>query len=139
MPNKSLDTVKVGDELPEHVSPEITRHALALFCGASGDHNPMHVDMDFARTFGAPDVFAHGMLSMAYLAQLLTHWIPQARIRSWGVRFLAITPIHVKVICTGRVVEILQAEGERRARLELSARTDAGEQTLLGEAVIGVS
>jgi acyl dehydratase len=139
MLNESLDTVKVGDELPEHVSPEITRHVLALYCGASGDHNPMHVDMDFARTFDAPDVFAHGMLSMAYLAQLLTHWVPQTRICSWGVRFVAITPIHVKVICTGKVIEILQVEEERRARLEISARTDAGVQTLLGEAVISLS
>jgi len=55
------------------------------------------------------------------------------------VRFVAITPIHVKVICSGKVIEILQVEEERRARLELSARTDAGVQTLLGEAVISLS
>ena len=47
-------------------------HELALFAGASGDHNPIHIDIDFARKAGMPDVFAHGMLSMAWLGRLLT-------------------------------------------------------------------
>jgi acyl dehydratase len=137
--NESLDSVKVGDDVPEHVSPAISRHVLALFCGASSDHNPMHVDIDFAQSFGMPDVFAHGMLSMAYLAQLLTRWVPQSRIRSFGVRFVAMTPVHAKVVCTGKVIEVFSVEGERRARLEINARTDAGLHTLAGEAVIGLS
>lgn len=137
--NESLDSVKVGDDVPEHVSPAISRHVLALFCGASGDHNPMHVDIDVAQSFGMPDVFAHGMLSMAYLAQLLTRWVPQSRIRSFGVRFVAMTPVHAKVICTGKVIEVFRVEGERRARLEINARTDAGIHTLAAEAVIGLS
>lgn len=134
-----IGTMKVGDEVPEHVSPAISRHVLALFCGASGDHNPMHVDIDFAQSFGMPDVFAHGMLSMAYLAQMLTRWVPQSRIRSFGIRFIAITPVHAKVVCTGRVTELFRAEGERRARIEIDARTDSGLHTLSGEAVIGLS
>jgi acyl dehydratase len=137
--NESLDIVKVGDDVPEHVSPAISRHVLALFCGASSDHNPMHVDIDFAQSFGMPDVFAHGMLSMAYLAQLLTRWVPQSRIRSFGVRFVAITPVHAEVVCTGKVIEVFEVEDERRARLEINARTDAGLHTLVGEAVIGLS
>jgi hypothetical protein len=40
---------------------------LAVFAGASGDHVPLHIDIDFARRAGMPDVFAHGMLGMAWL------------------------------------------------------------------------
>jgi acyl dehydratase len=134
----TYDKVKLGDELPEHVSAAISRHTLALYCGASGDHNPMHVDIDFAKKFGMPDVFAHGMLSMAFLAQLLTKWVPQDRIRHWAVRFTSITPVHAKVICTGKVTEKFEENGEKRLRLEISARTDAGLQTLAGDAVIAL-
>ena len=134
----AYDQVHVGDTLPEHVSGEITRHVLALYCGASGDHNPMHVDIDFAKRFGMPDVFAHGMLSMAFLAQLLTKWVPQDRIRHWGVRFTAITPVHAKVICSGKVVEKFEADGEKRVRLEINAKTDTGLHTLAGDAVIAL-
>lgn len=134
----TYDAVRVGDALPAHESQPISRHTLALYCGASGDHNPIHVDSDFARQAGMPDVFAHGMLSMAYLAQLLTRWVPQDRIRHWGVRFVAITPVHAKVLCTAKVVEMFEADGERRARLEINAHTDSGLHTLSGEAVVAL-
>lgn len=134
----TYDGVKVGDELPMHTSAPITRHVLALYCGASGDHNPMHVDIDFAKKFGMPDVFAHGMLSMAFLAQLLTKWVPQDRIRHWGVRFTAITPVHATVLCTGKVVEKFEAEGEKRVRLEINAKTDGGLHTLAGDAIVAL-
>jgi acyl dehydratase len=134
----TFDAVNLGDDLPGHESRPISRHTLALFCGASGDHNPIHVDIDFAKKAGMPDVFAHGMLSMAYLAQLLTGWVPQDRIKSWGVRFVAITPVHAKVLCTGKVVEKFEAEGEKRVRLEINAHTDGGLHTLAGDAVIAL-
>ena len=59
---------------PGHVLPglnfgPITRTTLALYAGASGDHNPAHIDSDFAKAAGLPDVFAHGMLSFGVLAR----------------------------------------------------------------------
>lgn len=135
----TYDSVNVGDLLPDHLSPLVSRHVLALFCGASADHNPMHVDSDFAQSFGMPDVFAHGMLSMAYLAQLLTRWVPQSHLREWNARFLSITPVNVRVKCTGTVVEKFEADGERRVRLHINAHTDGGAHTLAGEAVIALN
>jgi acyl dehydratase len=132
------DSLAVGDALPDHVAGPITRTTLGLYAGASFDHNPIHIDSDFAKQFGMPDVFAHGMLSMAYLAQLITGWVPQAQIRRWGVRFVSITPLHVKVICTGRVAEKFEADGEKRVRLDIEARTDQGHKTLIGEAVVAL-
>jgi acyl dehydratase len=134
----TYDAVNVGDALPPRESRPISRHTLALYCGASGDHNPIHVDSDFARKAGMPDVFAHGMLSMAYLAQLLTGWVAQGQIRAWGVRFVAITPVHATVRCAGRVVEKFEADGEKRVRLAIDAHTDAGVLTLSGDAVIAL-
>jgi acetyl-CoA acetyltransferase len=45
---------------------------------------------------GMPDVFAHGMLSMAYLGRFLARWAPQTHLRHFSVRFAAITPIGAK-------------------------------------------
>src|ERR1700753_3945883 len=94
-----FNDVKVGDTLPPLTLEPINRTTLALFAGASGDHIRLHIDTDYARKAGMPDVFAHGMLSMAYLGQLLTRWVPQDRLRTWNVRFLAITPLHAVVKC----------------------------------------
>jgi acyl dehydratase len=130
--------VAVGDILPEHVRGPITRGMLALFAGASNDHVLLHIDSDFAKAAGMDDVFAHGMLSMAWLAQLLTQWRPQSALRRWNVRFTAITPLYGTLHCRGTVVEIIEAEGERRARVEIGAWTGEGVQTLAGEATVAL-
>jgi len=38
--------IQVGDELPAVKKAPLTRQTLALFAGASGDHNPVHIDID---------------------------------------------------------------------------------------------
>lgn len=131
-------TVTVGTELPPLRVEPISRLTLALFAGASGDHNPMHVDADAAKSVGLADVFAHGMLSMAYLGRLLTGWVPQQRIRSYRVRFAAITPVHGAPTCTGRVTAIDDVDGERRATIELAVVLGDGTTTLTGDAVVAL-
>jgi len=134
-----MSNLNVGDRLAPVVTQPISRYTLAMFCGGSGDHNPMHVDIDFAKSFGMPDVFAHGMLSMAYLAQVLTKSFPQQAIRSYGVRFAAITPVKATVTCNGEVTEIFEEAGETRARLALTATIDGGVVTLQGDAVVALT
>ena len=133
-----LSQLKAGDALPAFTTPPVTRLTLALYCGASGDHNPMHVDIDFARAGGSPDVFAHGMLSMGYLGRLLTNWVPQAQIRGYGVRFVAITQVGEAITCSGTVTELLQVNGERRARLTLQTTNQHGQVKLTGDATIAL-
>lgn len=126
--------VTAGTELPPLELPEISRTALALFAGASGDHNPIHLDLDVARSAGLEDVFAHGMLSMAYLGRLLTGWVPQERLRSFRVRFAAVTPVRGKPACTGRVVSV----EDGLATLELAVTLADGTTTLTGEAIVAL-
>jgi len=137
MSELSYTAINVGDELPSHECGPITRATLALFGGASGDHNPIHIDSDFAKQAGMPDVFAHGMLSMAFLAQILTNWVSQTQIREYGVRFTSITPVLATVTCTGKVTDKFELEGEPCLKVELIAKINDGTKTLVGDAVIG--
>ena len=132
-------SLKIGDEIAPVVTAPISRYTLALFAGGSGDLNPMHVDIDFAKSFGMPDVFAHGMLSMAYLAQVLTRSFDPHAIRSYGVRFAAIAPVKATVTCKGVVTETFEAEGEKRARIALTATIEDGVVTLQGDAVVALN
>jgi acyl dehydratase len=127
------DDVQVGTELPPLQTEPISRLTLALYCGASGDHNPIHVDTDFARAAGRDDVFAHGMLGMAYLARLVTGWVPQQAIRALSTRFVAITHVGDCITCSGTVVEKL---ADRHVRLALTAQDQAGIVKLSGEAIV---
>jgi acyl dehydratase len=127
------DEVRVGTELPPLPTDPISRLTLALYCGASGDHNPIHVDIDFARSAGLDDVFAHGMLGMAYLARLVTGWVPQRSIRALDTRFVAITHVGDRITCSGIVAEKL---ADRQVRLTLTAQDQSGIVKLAGEAIV---
>jgi acyl dehydratase len=129
---------EVGAELPALQIDPISRATLALFAGASGDHNPIHIDTDVAQSAGLDDVFAHGMLSMAYLGRLLTNVAPQQQLRSYQVRFASITPVHGRPTCTGTVTSIDEVNGERCATLDLKVTLADGTVTLLGSAVIAL-
>ncbi len=130
--------IEVGTELPPLTIAPISRTTLALFAGASGDHNPMHIDVDVARSAGLDDVFAQGMLSMAYLGRLLTNWVDPQAIRHYRVRFAAITPLHGEPTATGRITAIDEVDGERRATLELAVTLADGTVTLTGDAVVAL-
>ncbi len=128
--------VAVGDRLPTLVKPPITRATLAYFCGASNDHNPLHVDPDAARAAGMDDVFAHGMLNMAYLGQLLTGWVAQAHLRSFEAKFGAIVRLGEELVCSGEVIDKQYEDGRYRIAIRLLATNQAGEEKLTGDAVV---
>ncbi len=136
MQRLDFSSIAVGDEMVIQDIPAITRTTLALYCGASGDHNPIHVDIDFAKRAGMPDVFAHGMLSAAYLGRLLTQWVRQEDIRSVAIRFIGITNVGDKPKCIGRVIEKSTDEGEKLVTLDLGCVDQNGERKLSGVAVV---
>ncbi len=128
----------VGVELPGLRGPILDRTTLAIFAGGSGDLNPIHLDVDVARSAGFDDVFAQGMLSMAILGRLLTRWTSQDHIREFAVRFAAITPVSAAPECTGHVVAITEVDGEQRAQIALTVTLPDGTVTLSGEAVVAI-
>lgn len=138
MSDNSTADIKANDVLPSITFAPITRATLALYAGASGDHNLVHIDSDYAKKVGAPDVFAQGMLSFGYLAQVVTRWRGLKNLRSFGARFVSITHVHDVVHAAGVVSEVFEQDGERRARIALTATVQDGRTTLTGEAVVAL-
>jgi acyl dehydratase len=132
----SFDGIVVGEALPTLALPPVNRTTLALFGGASGDHNPIHLDIDFARRAGMPDVFAQGMLSMAWLGRLLTGWVPQSCLRRFDVRFLGITHLGHVVSCHGEVVGKELVDGERQVAVEVRTVDQYGQTRIAGTALV---
>ncbi|GAA1746427.1 MaoC/PaaZ C-terminal domain-containing protein [Aeromicrobium alkaliterrae] len=122
----------MSDALPPFALPAVTRTTLALFAGASGDHNPIHIDLDHARAAGYDDVFAHGMLSMAWLGRALESWVGPTHVRDLGVRFVHLT--HVGDVPTCHAV-VREVDGDV-AHLDLEIRLADGTVTVTGRAVV---
>lgn len=134
----SATPIAAGTELPALKLPPVDRRTLALFAGASGDHNPIHIDLDFARAAGMPDVFSQGMLVMAWLGRLLTQWQPQAQLRQFTARFQGITHLGNAITCSAQVTETLTVDGEPRVKLLLRSVNQYGETKIAGEAIVAL-
>lgn len=130
-----FDEVAVGDALPS-LTLRVPRAQLVRYAGASGDFNPIHFSDRVAAAVGLPGVIAHGMLTMALSARILTDWAgdPTA-VQDYGVRFTR--PVVVPDDDEGALVEISAVVGAldgaaRTARVDVTATF--GGQTVLGKA-----
>lgn len=127
-----------GDRIPLLQTAPISRATLALFAGASNDHNPMHIDLDAARAAGMDDVFAQGMLPMAYLGKALTSAFGPTALREFGVRFAAITRVRDRLECIGEVKAVENHAAKQRLTLQLAAIGPRGEPVIVGDAIVEI-
>ena len=134
--NFNLNNASVGDKIPDLVIEPITRSTLALYAGASGDHNPIHIDLDFAKEAGMKDVFAHGMLIMAYLGRAVTNFVPQSNLKNFSVRFSSITNIGDILTCSGEVKKIEKNNSKKTIVLDLIVSDEFGDIKISGVATI---
>ena len=80
--------LKVGDSYSECLVEDLKRTQIVMYAGASGDYNPVHTDELFTKEVaGYPSVFAHGMLTMGMTGRMVTNYVGDGRLTSFGVRF----------------------------------------------------
>lgn len=135
----ALQGCEPGFMIPPVQHPPISRTTLALYAAASSDHNPIHIDIDFARSAGLDDVIVHGMLSAAYLGRLVTGWAGEDRLRSFAVRFVRVTAVHDVLTCRGVVMKRLREGGQECLSVDLTCTNQHGDVKVRGEAVIAVN
>ncbi len=133
-----FDDVTVGDELPPLVKPAIQQIQLTRYAGASGDFTPIHQDADFAKAAGMGDVFAHGMLSMGFVAQAVTDWAGAGSVRKIGVRFAALVRLKDVVTCRGRVLSTSTKDGVNLVEVEIWAENQRAEKIVTGRATVSL-
>ncbi len=112
-----FEDLAVGHEIPS-LSRVVTREDVKAYADASGDQNPLHQDDDFARAVGFPGIIAHGMFTMAHLANCLTRWLggPDG-LERMRVQFRSVVFMEDTIVAGGRVRELDPAA--RRAVLDV--------------------
>ena len=138
MHNWDYRSAKIGEFLPELKLEPISRTNLALYAGASGDHNPLHIDTDYANGIGLPDVIAHGMLIMGYLGRVLTNNFSQGQIIEYSVQFCSITNIGDELTCSAKVVKNFTNSTRKDLKLELKVKNKQDDLKLKGYSLIKI-
>jgi acyl dehydratase len=123
----------VGASREQVLVENLSRTQIVQYAGASGDFNPIHHDEVFATgAAGYPSVFAHGMLTMGLTGRLLTDWLGDGVLRSFGVRFVRQVWPGDTLTAKGTVTAVT-ADGS--VEIELVTTNQRGEPVVAGEAV----
>lgn len=131
-----FEDVQVGFEL-SLTKPPITRLQIAKFAGASGDFNPSHVDEDVARDVGKMGgVFAHGMIGMGFIGQMLTDWLWGRQLRMFSTRALLIVRPGDSLTCFGKATRKWVEDEDNLIEFEVGAKNQIGELTHSGRAIV---
>ena len=130
-----FEDVSVGQVHEAVVVEGLTRTQIVQYAAASGDFNPIHHDEIFAtRVAGYPSVFAHGMLTMGLTGRMLTDWLGDEVLRSFGVRFVRQVWPGDTLTAQGRVTAVRGDAESGHVEIELATRNQHGEAVVTGRA-----
>src|SRR4051812_2833447 len=103
--------IKIGDSFS--TTREVTDELIREFAELSGDHNPIHLDEDFAKRTRFGQRIAHGMLSGAFISAVLGNEFTDRKIiyLSQTMRFTAPTLIGDTITTTATVTGIREEKG----------------------------
>src|SRR5262245_17910993 len=135
--NPKIDcaSLSVGATREQVLVENLSRTQIVQYAGASGDFNPIHHDEQFAtKAAGYPSVFAHGMLTMGLTGRLLTDWLGDGVLRSFGVRFVRQVWPGDTLTAHGRVVALEERPEGSLATIEVATRNQKGEEVVSGSA-----
>lgn len=99
---------------------------IAAYADASGDHNPIHLDEDYARSSGYDTVIAHGMLGAGLLASFVLSRFPDAFITDFSVRFHGPAWRGSRLTATGVVERVRKEVGKHVCEVSFSLANGEG-------------
>lgn len=131
----SASSLTIGDSRTEVIVDDLTRTQLVMYAGASGDYNPLHSDERFATEIaGYPGVFAHGMLTMGMTGRVVTDWVGDGRIATYGVRFKSQVWPGDTLTTTVTVTAIDERDGVPHADFSVTTVNQDGVEVVTGYA-----
>jgi 3-hydroxybutyryl-CoA dehydratase len=118
----------------------ISQEQVSRYARVSGDHNPIHLDPEFAGKSQFGGVVAHGMLTLAYISEMLAAafgqtWLESGKLK---VRFKAPAYIGDTLRTWGEITR--EESGPHRTSVECSVGVynHRGEELVSGTASISL-
>ena len=110
------------------VTPD--RYLPHRYAGASGDFNPIHIDVDFAKQVGLPSNILHGLYTMAQVARAAVNAAggDPRTLKRLAVQFRGMGFPEQEITVTGSVTD------ERDGRVVIAAEAEQGGNRIIRNA-----
>ena len=124
----------VGDSA--EVTKTIEQSDIDAFARVTGDHNPVHVDEEFAKTTRFGRRIAHGMLTASLISAVLANKLPGEGSVYLGQTLKFVAPVFPGDEVTARVTVKEIREDKPVVKLETICVNQRGEVVIRGEATV---
>jgi acyl dehydratase len=129
--------LRVGDTAS--LSKAITDDDIRAFADLTTDHNPVHLDDEFARQTKFGRRIAHGMLSASLISAVLANQLPGQGTVYLGQTLQFVAPVFPGDTVTARVTVTKIREDKPIVTLETVCLNQHDELLIKGEAVVRLS
>lgn len=121
-----LEDLEVGMEAT--YAKTITEADVVLFAGISGDDNPVHLNVEYAKTTPFKERIVHGMFSAALISAVLGTRLPGPGAIYVDQQLSFKAPVHINdtVVARARVLEI----DEKRRRVKIETTCSVGDKVV---------
>ena len=128
-----IEDINIG--LTRHLSKVVTDDDIEMFAKVSTDHNPVHLDEDYAKDTIFEGRIAHGMLTAGLISAVIGEQLPGHGTVYLGqsLRFLA--PVRPGDLVTAEVEVTAIEISKRRVTMNTRCSVD-GKKVLIGEATV---
>jgi 3-hydroxybutyryl-CoA dehydratase len=90
--------LKIGDSFS--IERKVTDELVRQFAKLSGDHNPLHLDDEYAATTRFGRRIAHGMLAGAFISAVLGYEFKERRIVYLSQTMKFVAPVYIDDVVT---------------------------------------
>ena len=121
------------------LSKTIGDEDIRAFAEASGDHNPLHLDEEFAKQTRFGRRIAHGMLSASLISAVIANELPGEGSIYLGQTLQFVAPVFLDDTVTARVTVASIREDKPILKLETVCANQRNEVVIRGEATVLIS
>ena len=121
------------------LSRTISDDDIRAFANATGDHNPLHLDEEFASQTRFGKRIAHGMLSASLISAVIANDLPGKGSIYLGQTLQFVAPVFPGDTVTARVTVTSIREDKPIIKLETVCTNQRDEAVIKGEATVLVS
>src|SRR5215213_3523471 len=125
---------KVGDSA--EITKTIEQSDIDAFAAVTGDHNPVHVDEEFAKTTRFGRRIAHGMFTASLISAVLANKLPGEGSVYLGQTLEFVAPVFPGDVVTARVTVKEIREDKPVVKLETICVNQRDEVVIRGEATV---
>ena len=136
-PQAQSSPINASKSLPV-VARTVTQDQLNAYARVSGDRNPLHLDAQFAATTQFGGVIAHGMLTLAFISEMMAtefqkSWLESGALR---VRFKGAAYVGDLVETSGRVEKEETRPGGNHLKCAVGISSRNGQELVSGTAML---